>query len=132
MAWIGAQVGQERAERQLAGVARYQVAVALRVLELLDEPAPRVGAAALSAAEGCVSRAAERVVDDEGTFEERARRLRKVRPALLDGLLASMFAPGPSLLDETRTARAWVLVWVAVEAIELARGQRGTNERESA
>ncbi|MCB9698729.1 MAG: hypothetical protein H6738_18250 [Alphaproteobacteria bacterium] len=124
MSWLTEQAGEGSRGRKLAGVARYQVAVVLRVSELRGQRAAAVDLPMLESAEAVVARAAEMGVGDEGSFVDRATRLPKSRPALLDAMLHGMFAPGPSVLDETDKARAWVLVWVAVEALELAGRQR--------
>lgn len=130
LAWLSEQVGDGGAERKLAGVARYQVAVALRVLELMGEPIAVVDRASLDAAQEVVADAVEASVADQGSFVDRASRLPKSRPALLDALLAGMFASGPSQLDEHRKARAWYSI-VEPKRLRISRFHATTQARDS-
>ena len=114
-----------RGDERVAGVARWQVCAAARVLEL-HGALGAVTAATVAAAERHGEERVRCVVDGrcllpaDAGFVSRARRFRRAQAPLLDHLLDRLFDPAapPEHLDPAQRGAIYVTTWIGVQALD--------------
>ncbi len=118
-------VERARGDERVAGVARWQVCAAARVLEL-HGALGAVTAATAAAAERHVEERVRCVVDGrsllpaDAGFVVRARRFRRAQAPLLDHLLDRLFDPvaPPADLGPAQRGAIYVTTWIGVHALD--------------
>ena len=105
-------------------IAVYMATVSARVFEQMGTRLKKVTSEDIETAEKVVKSQLAQLLPVDDDFPNRAKTLQRSQPHLMDEILWALYDRGPTeenseppVLDSKRTAKLYLLLWVAVEAL---------------